>query len=178
MSRLRRNSTGRGGAPDWVPIAAGGKPLGSCCLSSFLLLSGVLLSLSLLGRGAMHQEVLGFNEFHERVPVFMKVLLVLPGLQNCALVAHFGPVSEVLLNLGLDLPVPEGTLSVLGFADLSRNTAPKEAVGLAENLVFSRFVLVSNKAEGLCPARHKPEPTHLPKPLEILQKGFFGGLFW
>ena len=112
----------------------------------------------------MHQEVLGFGEFHQRVPVFPEVLLVLPGLHNWAHVAHFGLVSEVLLNLGPDLPVPEGTLSVLGFADLSRNTAPKEAVGLAENLVFSRFVLVSNKAEGLrlCPARHKPEPTHLP----------------
>ena len=34
----------------------------------------------------------------------------------------------------------QGTFPVLGPADLSLNTAPKEAVGLAENLVFSRFL--------------------------------------
>ena len=69
------------------------------------------------------------------------MLLVLPGLKNRVLVAHFNSVSEVLLDLGIHLLIRQGTFSVLGFADLSRKTAPKEAVGLSENLVFSRFVL-------------------------------------
>ena len=90
---------------------ASGEPFGSCCLSSLLLLSGVLLSLSLLGRWAMHQEVGGFGEVHRRVPVFPKLLLVLPGLTNCAKVAHIGLFFGVLLNLGLDLLVTQGTLS-------------------------------------------------------------------
>ena len=103
-----------------------------------------------------------------------------PRPQNRALVAHFDSASEVLLDIGIHLLVRQDTCMVLGFADLSRKTAPKEAVGLSENLVFSRFVLVSDKTEvlGLCPARHKPEPSYLPKPLKILQKIFFGGVLW
>ena len=78
----------------------------------------------------MHQEVLGFGEFHRRVPDFLEILLVLLGLNNQALVAHFGLVSEVL-DLGIHFLVRQGTFSVLGFADLCRNIAPKEAVGLS-----------------------------------------------
>ena len=121
-----------------------------------------------------------FDLLRSRVPVFPEILFVLPGLKNWALIAHIGLVFEVLLYLGLDLLVLQGTFPVLGPADLSLNKTPHKEVGLAENLVFSRFFLVSDKAEGLglCPARHKPEPSHLPKPLEIFQKILFGGVLW
>ena len=124
----------------------------------------------------MHQEVLGFGEVHLRVPVLPEILLVLPGLKNWALVAHVRPGFEVLLDLVPDVPVTQVTLSVLGFADLSKNTAPKEAQwGLPRTWSSADFSLYLTKQKGSASALPNTSQnlSTSPNPLKYSRRASF-----